>query len=46
MLMQEFKDTSNYTYDVGSMVLMGHLFVEVRKCKDHILFQDYDSDVI
>ena len=46
MLMQELKDPSNYTYGLGSMVLMGHLFVEVRKCKDHILFQDYESDVI
>ena len=44
--MQEFKDLSNYTYGVGSMVLMGHFFVEVRKCKDHILFQDYESVVI
>ena len=45
-LMQEFKDPSNYTYGVGSMVIMGHFFTEVRKCKDHILFQDYKSDVI
>ena len=40
MLMQEFKDPSNYTYGVGSMVIMGHFFAEVRKCKDHIIFQD------
>ena len=26
MLMQEFKDPSNYTYRVGSMDIMGHLF--------------------
>ena len=26
--MQEFKDPSNYTYEVDLMVLMGHLFVE------------------
>ena len=26
MLMKEFKDPSNYTYAVGSMVLMGQLF--------------------
>ena len=38
MLMREFKDPSNYTYEVGSMVLMGHFFAEVRKCKDHIHF--------
>ena len=38
MLMQEFKDSSNYMSGVGSMVLMGHFFVEVRKCKDHIIF--------
>ena len=41
-LMQEFKDPSNYTYGVGSMVLMGPFFAEVRKCKDHILFQYYE----
>ena len=29
-LMQEFKDLSNYMYGVGSMVLMGHFFAEVR----------------
>ena len=46
MLMQEFKDSSNYMYEVGSIVLMGHFFAEVRKCKYHILFQDYESDVI
>ena len=46
MLMQEFKDPSNDTYGVGSMAIMGHLFVEVRKCKDHIIFQDYESDFI
>jgi len=45
-LMQEFKDLSNYTYVVGSMVLMGNLFAEVRKCNDHIIFQDYEPDVI
>ena len=45
-LMQEFKDPLNYTYGVGSMVLMGHFFAEVRKCKYHIIFQDYKSDVI
>ena len=45
-LMQEFKDPSNYTYGVGLMVIMGCFFVEVRKCKDHILFQDYVSNVI
>ena len=44
--MQEFKDLSNYTYGVGSIIIMGHLFLELSKCKDHILFQDYDSDVI
>ena len=38
MLLQEFKDPSNYMYAVGSMVLMGHFFAKVRKCKDHILF--------
>ena len=41
--MQEFKDPSNYTYGVGSMVIMGHFFAKVRKCKDHIPFQDYMS---
>jgi len=39
-LMQEFKDPSNYTYGVGSMVIMGHFFAEVRKCKDHIIFKN------
>ena len=28
------------------MVLIGHFFAEVRKYKDHILFQEYESDVI
>ena len=40
-LMQEFKDLTNYTYAVGSMVLMGYFFAEVKKCNDHIPFQDY-----
>ena len=44
--MQEFKDLSNYTYGVGSMVIMGQFFAKVRKCKDHIVFQYYESDVI
>ena len=46
MLMQEFKYPSNYTYAMGSMVLMGYFFAEVRKCKEHIFFQDYESDVL
>ena len=33
-------------YGVGSMVIMGHLFAKVRKYKYHILFQDYELDVI
>ena len=37
-LMHEFKDPSNYTYGVCSMVLMGHLFEEVNKRIDHIIF--------
>ena len=45
-MIQEFKDPSNYTYGVGSMVIMGHFFAEVRKCKDHIIFQYYESDVL
>ena len=45
-LMQDFKDPSNYSYGVGSMFIMGNLFVELRKCKDHIIFQDYESYVI
>ena len=45
-LLQNFKDLSNYTYEVGSMVLMGHLFVEIKKCNDHIIFQYYELDVI
>ena len=44
--MQEFKDPSNYTYAMDSMVLMGHLFEEVKKCNDHIIFQYYELDVI
>ena len=45
-LMQEFKDSSNYMYGVGSMVIMGHFFAKVMKCKYHIVFQDYKSDFI
>ena len=39
--LQEYNDPSNYTYPIGSMVLMGHFFEEVNKCKDHIIFQHY-----
>ena len=46
MLLQEFKYPSNYTYAVGSMVLMGHLFTEIKKFNDHIIFQDYEPYVI
>ena len=46
MLLQEFKYPSNYRYAVGSMVLMGHLFTEIKKFNDHILFQDYAPYVI
>ena len=28
------------------MVLMGHFFEEVKKFKDHIIFQDYQPEVI
>ena len=28
------------------MVLMGNFFEEVKKCKDHIIFQDYQPEVI
>ena len=28
------------------MVLMGHFFEEVNNCKDHIIFQDYQPEVI
>ena len=45
-LLQEYNDPSNYTYPIGSMVLMGHFFEEVKKCKDHIIFQDYQPEVI
>ena len=44
--MQEFKDPSNYTYVVGSLVLIGHVFEEVKKCTDHIRFQDHQIDGI
>ena len=46
MLLQEYNDPSNYTYPIVSMVLMGHFFEEVKKCKDHIIFQDYKPKVI
>ena len=45
-LMQEYNDPSNYTYAIGSMPLTRHLFEEVKACKDHILFQDYQPYVI
>ena len=45
-LLQEYNDPSNYTYPISSMVLMGHFFEEVKKCKDHIIFQDYQPEVI
>ena len=39
MLMQEFKDPSNYTYGVGSMVLMGHLFAEIKNVMTILFFK-------
>ena len=44
--LQEYNDPSNYTYLIGSTVLMGHFFEEVKKCKYHIIFQDYQPEVI
>ena len=44
--MQEYNDPSNYTYAINSMVLMGHFFGELKKCKDRIVFQDYQPNVM
>ena len=45
-LLQEYNYPSNYTYPNASMALMGHFFEEVKKCKDHIIFQDYQPEVM